>query len=216
MIGDIEIAFPTSATRHRRDHAKVLSVISALTLLHQHQRELKSVAVNGHEVAYLEATPDDVEVGLDLANGALSRRLGHLAPQTARLLEVVAKNAEAKASKLGCAPFEVAVTRRELREMTGWSDKQVRAGTDRLVALEYLVVSGGGRGRCRTYAYVPEIAPVGPKLAPVRPDEGRTSHPASPGEMTEFAQLAQLPASHAGGGDQSPASYTEIAGGRPS
>lgn len=192
VIPDVGAEFPATATRHRRDHAKLLSIISAVTVLHQHLREHKTVDVGGTTLTYLEATEDDVAVGLDLARRVLVRGADNLAPQTARLLEAVTDHTAIRAATLGCQASEVGVTRRELRELLGWSDKQVRVGTDRLVALEYLVVSGGGRGRCRTYSYVADIGPVGPPTPPVGRDQGRTHDPVSPADTDELAHFAPL------------------------
>jgi hypothetical protein len=51
------IEFPDFATRHRRDQQKLLSLVCAITLLHQHQRTMATVEVNGKPVAYVEAAP---------------------------------------------------------------------------------------------------------------------------------------------------------------
>jgi hypothetical protein len=163
-----------------------------VTLLHQHQRVHKTLTVGDTTVIYLEATADDVATGMALARVVLMRGTDNLSPQAARLLQVVLDHAEAVATEQGCDPSDVSVTRRELRGLLGWSDMQVRAATDRLVALEYLVVAGGGRGRCRTYTYVPEIAPVRGPDGSVRPPAPRTSQASSPGDTDEFVQLVGL------------------------
>ena len=212
VIPDRTAEFPATATRHRRDHMKLLSIISAVTLLHQHQREHRTATTaDGTTITYLEATEADVANGLELARSVLVRGSDNLAPQTARLLRAVEDHTSCQAGLLGCDPTQVAITRRELRELLGWSDKQVRVATDRLVALEYLVATGGGRGRCRTYTYVPAIGPKGtvraksnavrpptnrvrPKDTQVRPEAGPTSDPVSPGTTTKFAPLAPLEA----------------------
>jgi hypothetical protein len=185
VIPNLATGFPTSATRHRRDHAKMLSLIAAITLLHQFQRERRSAMMAGEDVGYLVATGDDVEFGVDLARRVLSRDIENLAPQTVRLLEVVRDRAATRARLDVVQPTEVDVTRRELRELLGWSDAQVRAATDRLVALEYLVVAGGGRGRCRTYRLVDEFAPP-PGTVP------RTFGPVSSGTTERIARFADL------------------------
>jgi len=192
VIGDIAAAFPATATRHRRDHAKLLSIISAVTLLHQHQRTQQTLTVGDTTVIYLEATVDDVATGMALARVVLMRGADNLSPQAARLLQVVLDHAKTEAEELGCDPANVSVTRRQLRGLLGWSDMQIRAATDRLVALEYLVVAGGGRGRCRTYTYVPEIGQVGGQDGPVGAAGAPTSHPTSPGITGEFVQLVGL------------------------
>jgi hypothetical protein len=158
IIPDGPVSFPSSAARHRRDHVKFLSMIAALATLHQHQREPRTVVLDGAAVSYVEATHEDVAYARELCGMVLVRDLEGLAPQAHRLLlEVRAFVAEqALASEGGI--HEVEVTRRQLRERLGWSVNQVRDATDRLVELEYLVVSGGGRGRCRSYQLVDDLA----------------------------------------------------------
>jgi hypothetical protein len=158
VLNEFDYDFPSSSTRHRRDHAKVLSIIAAVTLLHQFQREHHTATFGTETVTYLEATTADVAVGLELATRVLARSADSLAPQTQRLLVALREFATVEAEQRGCEVSDIHFTRREMRERLGWSDTQVRTGTDRLVALEYLVVSGGGRGRCRTYCLVGELS----------------------------------------------------------
>jgi len=196
VIPDVGAGFPATSTRHRRDHMKLLSIISAVTLLHQHQRERKNVEVAGETVTYLEATEEDVATGLELASRVLVRRADNLAPQTARLLRAVEDHAATQAAELDCQASEVAVTRRELRELLGWSEIQIRRATDRLVALEYLVPAGGGRGRCRTYHYVAEIGPVGHPNHPVGHQGRPTGNPSDAGQADQLVRLVGLDESH--------------------
>lgn len=191
VIPELASHIPATATRYRRDHAKLLWIIAALAVLHQHQRDRQTVTVGDVVVTYLLASDDDVARGLELANRVIVHDSDHLAPQAARLLHALVDQATARAAVLHCEPFEVGLTRRELREALGWSDSQVRDATDRLVALEYLVVTGGGRGRCRTYHYVPPITIRG-SSAPVRARRGRTSRATPPGATDEFARFAGL------------------------
>jgi hypothetical protein len=194
--------FPASATRHRRDHAKLLGFISAIALLHQFQRERRTVLVDGEPATYLEATASDVEHGVALARQLLARTSEQLAPQTLRLYVAFRECASAQAKVLACDEHEVGITRRELREFLGWSDTQVRNATERLVALEYLVVSPGGRGRCRRYQLVGEFAPV-------RPLDERTFAPTSSGETDQFVQFVSA-ARESTRGDRVNTSYAEI------
>jgi hypothetical protein len=112
----------------------------------------------------------------------------------------------------------VEVTRRQLRERLGWSINQVRDATDRLVELEYLVVSGGGRGRCRSYRLVADLASTlktpAEQVGEVGEVGGRTSPTSDmslPGETVELVGL--VPSSHIQGAtDLYPElSYTETA-----
>jgi len=218
VIDEFTAPFPSTATRHRRDHAKVLSLISAIALLHQHQREQRPVLVGDEYVTFVVAEPEDVERGVELAAKVLSRDVEALAPQARRLLGAIRDYVAAAARRLEIDPVDVGVTRRELRELLGWSDTQVRGAADRLVALEYLVVTPGGRGRCRTYRLVPEFplvrqsneAPVVRNedecggVRAVRPPGPRTSRPSSSGETDQLAQLvppAASPGTEMGGSE---------------
>jgi hypothetical protein len=161
VINGLEQDFPSSSTRHRRDHAKLLALIGAVTLLHQYQREHHVVEVDGETFTYLEASEADIAHALTLARDVFARSDDHLAPQAQRLLRAFEDFAAIRARECDLPVSDVEVTRRELREQLGWSLMQVRAATDALVALEYLVVAGGGRGRCRTYHLVGEVGGVG-------------------------------------------------------
>ncbi len=185
VIDDVPADFATSSTRHRRDHAKVLSLIGTLTVLHQYQRERRDVEVNGVTFTYLQATNDDVTRGMELARELFSRRDDHLAPQAQRLLAAFEDYAALQSREVACAIDEVDVTRRELRELLGWSLMQVRAATDALVALEYLVVAGGGRGRCRTYRLVGALGVV----RAVGGEQTPTKHATSSGSTRELVAL---------------------------
>jgi hypothetical protein len=90
-----------------------------------------------------------------------------LSPASRQVLDAVEQHGATRAE--GADTPSLGITRRQIRELLGWSDKTVRAATDRLVALEYLVASTGGRGRLRTYHLVAPIGLVGPTNEPVGP-----------------------------------------------
>jgi DNA primase len=214
VVPDVSLVFPSSATRHRRDHAKLLSLITALALLHQHQRERRTEMIDGVPFTYVEARPEDVDVASELCRRVLVRDAEALAPQARRLLAAVRTYAGEEASRGACEAAEIDVTRRQLRELLGWSDTQVRAATERLVALEYLVVSGGGRGRCRTYRLVPDFAPLPRRDSDdggeVRGDDARTSQPPSPGKEGEFVRFVPFGQLHETGDSYTEGSYDEV------
>jgi hypothetical protein len=176
------IEFPDFATRHRRDQQKLLSLISAITLLHQFQRKRLTISVGEHTISYVEASAEDVALGLELASEVLLRGADELAPQARRLLSLMAEESADRGART------VAFTRRELRELTGWSEHQVRLGLERLVALEYVAERRDRPGLRHTYALV-EANPATPRETSrqVRdpgsrgvssPLAGRTDHPA--------------------------------------
>ena len=144
------LAFGDGRTRARRDHAKLLTLIRSVALLHQHQRPRKRVTRSGVEVVYIEATAQDVEVAERLAPlifGGPS--LGELAPQTRGLLALLDAMVTATAGEHGCRSEDIRFTRREAREHTGWSDFALRRHLDRLVELE--LVLAHRRGNAFTY-----------------------------------------------------------------
>ena len=55
-----ELKFRSDQTRTRRDHAKYLALIRVIALLHQHQREIKTVMHNGEKIEYIEVSRDDI------------------------------------------------------------------------------------------------------------------------------------------------------------
>jgi DNA primase len=153
-----ELVFPDHATRMRRDHMKYLTLINAVTLLHQHQRPLKSAEVRGGRLEYIEVTREDVEVATKLARAVLLRGLDELPPQTRRMLEAVQAMVKEKAQALGVSTREARFTRREVRERTHLSKEQVRVHMTRLLELEYVFPHRGQRGHWVDYelAYTEE------------------------------------------------------------
>ncbi len=217
IIPDGPISFPSSAARHRRDHVKFLSMITALATLHQYQRERRTVVLDGAAMSYIEATPEDVAYASELCGEVLVRDLEGLVPQARRLLAEVRAFAAERALSFEEDIYEAEVTRRQLRERLGWSISQVRDATNRLVELEYLVVSGGGRGRCRSYRLVADLASTLHVPVSEVGGVGEVGEPVSPtcdaspsGQTDKLAGL--VPFSYAEGvTDSCPeASYTQI------
>ena len=81
------LTFLDDRTRTRRDHTKYLALIRTLTLLHQHQREVKTAEDDqGRAVEYIEVTLDDIAAANRLAHEVLGRTLDEMPPQTRLLL----------------------------------------------------------------------------------------------------------------------------------
>ncbi|MFV2068585.1 MAG: hypothetical protein ACC645_16570, partial [Pirellulales bacterium] len=70
-----QLKFRHDQTRMRRDHAKYLSLIASITLLHQHQRPRKRRTAGGQAVEHVEATLDDMERANRLASDVLGQSL---------------------------------------------------------------------------------------------------------------------------------------------
>jgi DNA primase catalytic core len=137
------LTFPSERTRARRDHEKYLTLIDAIALLHQRQREVKHREVQGRAVEYVEATRADIALAHELAAVVLGRTLDELPPQTRALLGHARELVKARQGGV--------FTRRELREACGWSLTQVRAHLDRLLDLEYVALRPGRHGHAFSY-----------------------------------------------------------------
>ena len=152
------LSFAAHQTRLRRDHAKYLSLIDAVTFLHQHQRETKSVTfTDGSEMRYIEVTQADIALANRLAAVVLSRSLDDLPPQTRRMWEGLGEFVTAEATKHSLTPARVTFTRRDAQAALGWSYQQARVHLDRLAEQEYIVATGGGFGQVVRYRVAADL-----------------------------------------------------------
>ena len=159
------LSFAAHQTRLRRDHAKYLALIDAVTFLHQHQRERKTATFpDGSQFDYIEATPADIEMANKLAVVMLGRSLDDLPPHTRRLWDALVAWVAVEAAKQGIEPGSFRFSRRELMTGLGWSYDQIRVHLDRLAEQEYVVAIGGGFGQVVSYRLV--AAPAAPAPAP--------------------------------------------------
>jgi hypothetical protein len=132
------LSFADGRTRARRDHAKFLTLIRAVALLHQHQRPRQRVVRHGVEHVYIEATSGDVAVAERLAPLLFGGpAVADLAPQTRRLLSLLDALVMSEAKRDRCRREDIRFTRRQAREHTGWSDFALRRHLARLVDLEF-------------------------------------------------------------------------------
>ena len=145
------LTFQDDKTRTRRDHVKYLTLIRAITLLHQYQRPLKTTVHNDQAVEYIEVTVDDIAVANRLACEALGRSVDELPPQTQKLLGLVDEMVTTACEQLGIDRMDYRFTRREVREFTRWGHTQLKLHLKRLEEMEYLLVHRGGRGQSFVY-----------------------------------------------------------------
>jgi DNA primase catalytic core len=150
------LTFPSGRTRNRRDHEKYLTLIDSIALLHQHQRSRGQHVVRGRVVEYIAVTLDDIALANQLAPEVLGRSLDELPPQTRRLLEHIRELVTAK-RKTESAKTASTFSRKEVRDLSGWSLTQVRVHLERLVELEYLAIRCGRLGGPFQYELLIEI-----------------------------------------------------------
>jgi DNA primase catalytic core len=145
--------FPDTMTRARRDHNKFLTLIDAIALLHQHQREIKTIPDDGETLEYIEASEADVKLAQALADQVgLKPSLDELRPQTRNLLLLITDMVKSECERSEIATSEYRFTRRTVREYTKWGDTQLRQHLKRLEEMEYLVVRrGGNQGQMVVY-----------------------------------------------------------------
>jgi DNA primase len=146
------LSYPNRSIRTRRDHKKYLGLIRTVAYLHQYQREVKTVDVEGKQVEYIEVTLDDIDKANQLANKVLGHCLDELAPPSRTLLTGIYEMVKDVAEKQDGGIDEVYFTRRMIREHTGWNDWQIKAHIKQLEELEYLNVRIGSRGKEYAYA----------------------------------------------------------------
>jgi DNA primase len=145
------LTFLDDRTRTRRDHTKYLGLIRAVALLHQHQRPLKRAVFGDRTFEYVEVQPEDIAVANRLCHEILGHSLDDLAPQTRRLLVTLNRMVTQECSTKALVRSDFRFSRREVRDWTGWTDFQARTHLSRLVALEYVLVHRGTRGRVFEY-----------------------------------------------------------------
>jgi hypothetical protein len=165
IIPDVDqMTFRHDQPRMRRDHAKFLTLIASVTLLHQYQRT-KQEGADGK--IRLVATKEDVDVATHLIRQVLDDCLADLLPRTRELLRLIATLVDERREAGGIEPC---FTQRQLRETFGWGDFAIRRHLARLVELEWVQVSRG-TGNQRRYQLVDDrdILSQVPDLA--RPSE---------------------------------------------
>jgi DNA primase catalytic core len=145
------LTFLDVRTRTRRDHLKYLTLIRAISLLHQYQRPIKSVTHSGKKVNYIKVALEDIDAANRLANEILGRSLDELTPQTRRLLMFLDEMVTESCERLEMDRSDYRFSRRDVRQYTGWSDFQVKVHIKKLEALEYVLVHRGGRGLSFVY-----------------------------------------------------------------
>ncbi|MFV0477648.1 MAG: CHC2 zinc finger domain-containing protein [Parahaliea sp.] len=146
-----QLTFLDDKTRTRRDHEKYLTLIDSIALLHQYQREIKTVSHAGKELEYIEVQLSDIETANRLAHEILGRTVDELPPQTRKLLKLIQQMVRETCDKQRIEQSDFRFSRRDVREYTGWSDGQLKIHCTRLTDLEYLLVHRGGRGQHLVY-----------------------------------------------------------------
>lgn len=145
------LTFLDDKTRTRRDHMKYLTLIRSIALLHQYQRPIKTVNHKGKHVSYVEVTLEDIETANRLASEVLGRTLDELPPQSRKLLQLIADWVTTQSKQQQIDTKDYRFSRKDIREVTGWGNTQLKVHLRRLEDMEYLLVHRGGRGQSFVY-----------------------------------------------------------------
>jgi DNA primase len=148
-----QLTFASDRVRLRRDHVKYLALIDAIALLHQQQRKIQTLDVNGVGVEYIEVTHSDIQLANRLAHAVLGRSLDELPPQTRRVLAALDAWVREHATTHSMERAAVRFTRRAVRGALGLSDTPLRLHLERLVSMDYLAMHGGKQGQQYTYSF---------------------------------------------------------------
>jgi len=146
-----QLTFLDDKTRTRRDHEKYLTLIDTIALLHQHQRKIKTINHDGKVMDYIEVQISDIEVANKLAHDVLGKTLDELPPQTRKLLKLIQAYVVDQCQQQSIKQNDYRFSRKVIRDVTGWSDGQLKIHCSRLTELEYLLVHHGGRGQSLVY-----------------------------------------------------------------
>jgi DNA primase len=145
------LTFLSDKTRTRRDHEKYLTLIDTIALLHQHQRVLRTASSTDGLIEYIEVTAQDIAQANAIAHEVLGRSLDELPAQTRRLLAVIVEHVRAQMHSQALRQLDVRFTRKQMRDLTGWGDTQLRVHLARLLDMEHLFAHRGMRGQCFEY-----------------------------------------------------------------
>jgi hypothetical protein len=143
-----------------------LTLIQAIALLHQHQREIKTSVEEDVRLEYIEATEADVKLAWELASHVLMRSLDDVQTQTRRLLLLIDKMVTAECERLEIERLDYRFTRATVRQFTGWGDSQLKKHLSRLEDLEYLALHRGIAGQSFVYALNFEMDENGKPVLP--------------------------------------------------
>ncbi|MGH8076079.1 MAG: CHC2 zinc finger domain-containing protein [Lysobacter sp.] len=146
-----QLTFLSDKTRMRRDHEKYLTLIDAIAVLHQYQREVKRETYQGAVIEYVEVSVADIALANELAHAVLGRTLDELPPQTRKVLQSIAEHVGAECAREQCSQADYRFSRKSVRQWSGWTDFQVKKHMQRLEELEYVLIHRGKRGQSFEY-----------------------------------------------------------------
>jgi hypothetical protein len=156
---DLRLVWPYSRLQMRREQKKFVSLVKAITILHQYQRKTGTMKrLDGSKMEYVQATQADVDLALELGREAFARNVDDVSPTGRKLLAEIVLLVKEKYDDLRSNDPKsdllmsgVPFNRKELRERIGWSETQVRDNIEQLVELGYTGKISGRQGSTFRY-----------------------------------------------------------------
>ena len=163
------IEYPEGLLHTRRERNKVATLIETVALLHQYQRSVQEIEALGNTMKYIEVTKEDVLAVKNFAAEVLCDSIDELPKLCRELLEYIHELVHERyqqAIKAGerVALWQVAFTRKELKDHCGWSMWHLREHLPELVELGYIAPRMGRQGQRYAYSLVDEKIPNPPQL----------------------------------------------------
>ena len=146
-----QLTFLDNRLRARRDNIKYLNLINSIALIHQFQREVKTVEHKGEDLPYIEVEISDIEIANKLAASILGTSLDDLAPQTRKLLGLIRTMCKKICEENTIEQQDFRFTRKRVRDYTNWGNTQLKVHLARLLEMEYLSLFTGSRGNTFVY-----------------------------------------------------------------
>jgi hypothetical protein len=146
-----QLSFRDDQTRSRRDHVKYLTLIRSIALLHQFQRDVKTLTHEGQELSYIEVQPSDIAIANELAQEVLGRSLDELLPQTRKLLTLLHEWVNAQCERQCTSQADFRFSRKQVRDALHWGDTQLKVHLARLTEMELLIAHRGKQGKSFSY-----------------------------------------------------------------
>ena len=142
-----QLTFLSDKTRTRRDHEKYLTLIDSIALLHQYQRDIKTLGT----LEYIEVTASDIALANQLAHEVLGKTLDELPPQTRKLLKEIQNWVQQCCTVDGIEQRDFRFSRKQLRDVTGWGNTQLKVHLARLEDMEFLALHNVPRSKAIAY-----------------------------------------------------------------
>jgi DNA primase catalytic core len=163
------IKYPPEILHCRREKTKIQTLIKAVALLHQHQREVKEKDVLGSVVKYIEVAQSDVDAVKEIAGEILRHSLDDLSQLCRDLLHhihdlVEEKFVAARKEEAHLERWQVAFARKELMDRTRWSRWHLEEHLRELEQAGYIASRMGKRGQKFSYCLVIETIPELPDI----------------------------------------------------